>query len=91
MKLKIKVRDIEKDSTFKYLGGVINKGTLQNEIQERIPKTKLLHNVSNNSIPPEVKAEVIKTVVKLILSYTCDSLTTNRCKRNKVEKHGNAR
>ena len=64
----------------KYLGGIINsQGTLVDEINERTATTEKLYDAIKTSflsklkIPQEVKAEVVKRVVKPLLTHSCES------------------
>ena len=89
--VEIEGQDIEQVGMFKYPGGIINsRGTLKDEINERIAKTGQLYRVIKTSflskieIPQEVKAEVVRRVAKPISVHSCESWTTNESRRRKM-------
>ena len=88
----VKIEGTEQTCMFKHLGGNMNsRGTLEDEINERTAKTRKLYNAIQTSflskieISQEVKAEVVRRVLKPILAHSCcESWTTNERQRRKM-------
>lgn len=93
--IKIEGQKIEQVERFTYLAAVINnRGTINDEINERVAKTGGLFMfnpiktkfLNKQEIPPEVKLEVVRTIVKPILPFNSESWTTSERQRSEQEK-----
>ena len=91
MHIQIENEEIEQVNKFKYLGGIINcRGDMEDEINERIASTGRLFNViksnflSKKEIPKDVKAEIVKKIVKPTLTYSCESWVLTERLKSKI-------
>ena len=82
---------LEQVNTYKYLGVIINsEGNNKDEINERTIKAGKMFNAIKTSflgkkeIPEVTKVQVIKTVVKPILTYASESWTTTDRQKSKL-------
>lgn len=89
--IEIDGKYLEQVKCYKYLGVVINsKGNLEEEINERVAKTGRLFNsikasfLGKKEVPSSIKAEIVKKIMKPVLTYGSETWTTNERIRSKI-------
>lgn len=90
-RIKVEGNELEQVKSYKYLGVIINsEGNIKDEINERLAKTGNLFRAIKSSvlgkceIPERTKAEVVKKIVKPILTYASESWVTTEKQRQSI-------